>query len=190
MKLPFVVQVLKNTWYNTKKNYWVGLIPFLPLILLVFFVSDCRICSFYFWEIELSVLATRLLQTLKWEGADCRRGLPPFNPPSPSIFTVRLLFFSVRATFTHFFLRGFHSSRFLLAATLNTRTIFLTTSDAQSLLNTDSGAQTCNISRTTYLTEICSFIFISICTKSIQRSSQKVLQSHWAFESRSLAYIS
>lgn len=72
----------------TQKNYWVGLIPFLPLIRLVFLVSDCRICSFYFWEIELSVLATRLLQTLKWEGADCRQGpssVQPANPPSPSL---------------------------------------------------------------------------------------------------------
>lgn len=97
----------------TQKNDWVGLIPFLPLIRLVFLVSDCRICSFYFWEIELSVLATRLLQTLKWEGADCRQGpssVQPANPPlslPPSTFTVRLLFFFRQSYFYTFLPQSF-----------------------------------------------------------------------------------
>lgn len=171
------------------EKYWVSLIPFLPLILLVFSVFDCRICSFFFEKLNSVCWQLVSSRPLSGKGptADGPSSVQP-TTPSFHLHCQASFFFLTSELILHISSSEvFHSSGFLLAATLNTRTIFLTTSDAQSLLSADSGA---HISRTTYLTEICSFIFISICTKSIQRSSQKVLQSNWAFESRSLAYIS
>lgn len=131
---------------------------------------------------ERGVLATRLLQTLH-TGAFLRLNRHTLLPPSLSGFSSFFFFFSTRANFTHFFLRGFSQFSVPAGSDLEHTDYFFIQLQMHSLSSTQTlGLKNCHISRTTYLTEICSFILPSICTESIQRSSQKVLQCNWAFE--------
>lgn len=150
------------------------------------------------------MLATRLLSTPKSKGGGLRGGRPTADRRPPPITRHNILHFHcrvpfiVRANSTHFFLRGLtvlgscwqqpwtHGLLFSLHLQMNSFTP-IAPHRWESLLNIDSGAQTCNISRTTYLTDI---FFFFILSAYVQNPSipphRKVLQSHWASNLRAL----
>lgn len=120
---------LKTHDITHTQKYWLGLIPFLPLILLVFFCG-CRIVfiiRFFFNWTNWSCVGNSSPPDAKVGRDRLQTGVflhsTRQTPPSPSLSALPPPLPPFRANFTHFFLRRFHSSRFLLAVTLNSRTL-------------------------------------------------------------------
>lgn len=126
------------------------------------------------------------------KGPTADRGLPPFNPQAPPLPSVSLLFFSsFRASFTHFFLRGFSSFWVPAGSNLGTHGLFFLQLQMHRLSSTQNLGLRSVISQNNIPHRNLFFYVLSAYAQNPSSAPHsKVLQRHWAFDSQSPVYIS